>query len=107
MTTNATRRQRVSDRRCVDCAAGLQDEDGVRCVECADRQRESLVRYRQTDKGRTANRRILKKRRDARRAAGQCVDCPSPALPGASRCEPHRARNALNRQLALIRREAA
>ena len=48
----AVRAERIDARRCIDCAAGLQDDDGRRCVECAQRQREAQQRYRRTAHGR-------------------------------------------------------
>jgi len=75
---------------CVECAAGLQDDDGLRCVECAEVARTSL------SKTRTA-------RYWRRRAEGKCVDCESPRLSHVLRCELHNAHHNA-RQAAYVRR---
>ena len=74
---------------CVDCSAGLQDGDAQRCVECEERDRAQKARpgARVRDAARD------RKYREQRRAAGQCSNCPAPALPNQTRCENHREKN--------------
>lgn len=58
----ALRAHRIASRLCVDCAAGLQDDDGTRCVECAEKNRIAGRRYRATDRAKAldaANKRRL------------------------------------------------
>lgn len=102
--------QRKADRRCVCCNAGLQDLDGVRCVECHEiaararaksRQRDPDG-YRRRDAERTARRRALnpeawnarqRERRLEHKINGLCSDCNEPALEDNVRCQFHRARS--------------
>lgn len=58
---------------CVTCAAGLQDDDGLRCVECSERIAEGK---------RKSRRKVCA----ARIAAGQCLDCPDRAEANRRRC---------------------
>jgi len=46
------RRERFrAERRCIVCGAGLQDDDGTRCVECAEAQRKASRKYARTERG--------------------------------------------------------
>lgn len=86
-------------RLCVDCRAGLQDDDGVRCIECAaDRSRRSLNYARQHPEVQRAyltraRDRVNAYRRDLRTAkklARICIDCTEPCLDDNLRCRLHR-----------------
>lgn len=56
---------RKAARLCVDCEAGLQDEDGVRCLEC----RERHARYLKTQAGRAMRAGVDRRFRAQNRAA--------------------------------------
>jgi hypothetical protein len=88
----AYRRELYTSRKlaqqCVDCAAGLQDDDGLRCVECEDRNRAAKKVSRNRD-GRAVEKAYERKTRAARRANGLCSGCSEPAAAGKSRCEKH------------------
>lgn len=84
---------------CVSCEAGLQEDDGVHCVECVERRRRwaaseagkasaraTAHRYTQTAAGSAARRAAMARRRAARRAAGQCIACRVPVA-DCLRCE--------------------
>lgn len=94
---NAYRRKLYADRKhsgkCIDCAATLQEDDGLRCVDCAERNAIYRARFRRTSKFKrrdNARRRAI----HARRAdAGQCVFCGVPALEGHTMCAGHLQRN--------------
>lgn len=85
--------------RCVSCQAGLQEDDGVHCVECVERRRRwasseagrastraTARRYTQTAAGSAARRVAMARRRASRRAAGLCIACCVPVASGL-RCE--------------------
>lgn len=107
--TAAARRALYDDRkaarRCIDCAAGLQSADGLRCVECRERAVADKRRYRATAKGRAAERARLARRYQHLTAAGLCVDCAAPAAPGRRRCEAHLAARAASQAVYLDRKE--
>lgn len=96
---------RKAARRCIDCAAGLQPPDGLRCVECRERAVDDQRRYRATAKGRAAERARLARRYQHLTAAGLCVDCAAPAAPGRRRCETHLAARAASQAVYLDRKE--
>lgn len=97
------RRDRLkAARRCVDCTAGLQDEDGTLCVECA----EARARWARSPRGRAlrnvSHREYRNRNRDKRRAiakaryrrhrlAGLCAKCTAPAIPSTAFCLKHEA----------------
>jgi DNA-directed RNA polymerase subunit RPC12/RpoP len=85
-------------RKCVDCSAGLQDEDGTRCVECAARALTHQRRYDRSAKGRATTRARMSRLYHARRTRGECVGgCGRAALPGIARCQEHADRQKLAR----------
>lgn len=45
------RAARVAARRCIWCDAGLQDNDGKKCVDCVERQRACRRAYSATEEG--------------------------------------------------------
>ena len=69
MTPTERYADRVARRLCVQCAAGLQDTDGVRCVECSAYQR----RYRAKHAADVAAQYATAK------AAKVCADCGAPS----------------------------
>ncbi len=73
---------------CVECAAGLQEEDGLHCVECNERRTETRKRYRKTG-GARLERKWQTKTRETRKAAGLCTQCPRVAVAGRVRCAEH------------------
>jgi hypothetical protein len=86
-----TRRENYADRKrrgqCVDCRAGLQLGDGVRCIECTEAHRKRRRAYGRTARGRAVNAAHLARLRTRRKAAGICADCTAPARPGHVACE--------------------
>ncbi len=93
------------NRRCIDCKAGLQDEDGCRCVECAERDLVRSKRYRDSgrkrvlDRARQAARRAadraaynaeMRETRQEKKIAGICPDCSAPSTDETVRCQKHR-----------------
>lgn len=76
------RREIYYDRKerqvCVDCEAGLEDDDGLRCKRCEGRQLDSKLTYEASPKGKRAKRRWAKKAYRARAKAGVCSDCQKP-----------------------------
>lgn len=86
---------RKLSQRCVDCAAGLQEDDGLRCVECTARNAISARRYREGN-GRNREYESAKSRRLSRRSRGLCVKCDQPSS-SQSMCPKHLA---LHRVLA-------
>lgn len=102
MPRASTYRRRRANRLCVDCGAGLQETDGLRCVEdqeARDRMEATAHRRRQKLKA----RRLL---RDQRVAANRCLDCPAAPAPGRVRCEAHLAERAAEVARYLDRKEA-
>lgn len=97
-------RYRRDNRLCVNCGAGLQEGDGVTCVEHAEANRRTSAAYGATARGleKLASRRA--KVRAARLALDLCVDCPvtniQSAEPGRELCTAHR----VAKKLAAIRR---
>ncbi len=98
-------RARKAARRCVTCEAGLQDEDGVRCVECSERHAARSAVWYKSPRGRrargearreryAANRDVIaaavRERYLANKIAGRCVRCSAPALDDSVRCGPCR-----------------
>lgn len=83
MTARERYAHRVANRRCVACDAGLQPDDGIRCIECAANHRA----YATSERGLAVRAVQLKRRYDQRAAAGLCLSCPLPARPGRRRCE--------------------
>ena len=94
-------------RQCVYCAAGLQEGDGITCVECTERKAESRARYEASAKGRAAERRHQRKKLARRMANGQCLSCTRPAGPGRRRCDHHLTYQAAAQAVYLDRREQA
>jgi hypothetical protein len=93
-------------RRCVNCTAGLQDDDGVMCVECVEAAKESVRRrwlkvrsYKKfaQRRWRAANAERARARRKAiwleKKIAGICVRCKQPALEDSIECAAHRERS--------------
>jgi hypothetical protein len=82
-------RDRVRRRLCVDCAAGLQSVDRLRCVECQASMLASKRRYRTSKKGRAVELSRRRERYANRCSDGRCVDCARPAAEGRVRCDEH------------------
>jgi hypothetical protein len=109
-----SRYQRLkAERRCVDCTAGLQDGDGVRCIECAEESRAAHARYaaRYPSRLRKRNREKYRARyerereemaarmrewRMARKATGLCMLCIQPALDDSNFCDVHREQSRIH-----------
>lgn len=87
---------------CIDCAAGLQEDDGLRCMECAELERLYARRYR-ANGGQTRENVKAKARRIERQGAGLCAWCRSPVVPGSVLCHGH----ALSRSKTRARLRAA
>lgn len=100
----AVRAQRRRDRRCIFCNAGLQELDGVLCVECADKNRETSRAYRATEAGKKADRDNRRKRYHAdperfrsrqrerqleAKCAGKCPVCGDPSGDETVTCDYH------------------
>lgn len=110
MATSAVaerRRFRALNRLCRECAAGLQETDGLRCLECAELHRKVVGRYHRSKKGRethaafqlaayrsdpVAARVARMARYLAKKLSGECHHCGSVALDGSSFCAVHRVR---------------
>lgn len=90
---------RVATRRCVQCAAGLQATDGVRCVECAAAQcddpgkRDRDARHRATPKRRAYRAAWMARGYVAAVEAQVCADCGAPSS-RYRRCQACRVRRA-------------
>ena len=90
---------RVARRLCVQCAAGLQDTDGVRCVECSAYQRtapgkrEREARHRSTDGYRAKHAADAAALYASAKAALVCADCGAPSI-RFRRCQACRVRRA-------------
>ena len=119
---SARYQHRKSARLCVDCAAGLQERDGVRCVECHERNADAVRSY--YERGGNAVRAAWAKRRyhadpeaaravrrllyETRKLAGICQDCTFPAVDGAAYCLAHleqrriRARESMRRKRGVL-----
>lgn len=102
----ALRDKRRAAGLCIWCAAGLQEGDGTRCIECTEKGRSSSKAYQATDRGRAAGRERQARIREKDRAAynagfretylnakinGICVECSAPCSDESVRCEKHRA----------------
>jgi hypothetical protein len=72
---------------CCDCGAGLQENDGLRCIECEARHRA----WARSEKGRSVRARTARMIRERARREGRCIDCTAPAAPHRIRCEAHLA----------------
>jgi hypothetical protein len=107
---------RKANRLCADCEAGLQDEDGVCCVECSarrvdwqkrnpDARRAIHARWRQKN---SAKRNAYQRERyEQNKVAGICVQCMQPSLEDSIFCEPHRdASRKVSRETQRRRRAA-
>lgn len=96
---------RIAARLCIDCGAGLQDEDTKRCVECRDRNKRDATRWQKSQSGRektrawhrqwTAEHRplVLERRRAGymeHKTTGVCVRCREPSLEDSVFCGYHR-----------------
>ena len=85
MTPTERYADRVARRLCVQCAAGLQDTDGVRCVECSAYQRtapgkrEREARHRATDHYRAKHAADVAAQYATAKAAKVCADCGAPS----------------------------
>ncbi len=83
---NANRRARYLKRKldsvCIDCAAGLQDDDGLRCVECAEKAATSRKVYYNTKHGRAMERAQHRARYARLAVARKCPSCQRPATRG-------------------------
>lgn len=69
------RQERKQSRRCIDCAAGLQPEDGVRCVECASSHLLRTGKYSKSSRGAATRRTRVKELRRKRNRIGLCPEC--------------------------------
>lgn len=93
---------RKAARRCVKCAAGLQEADGVLCVECREANdayvppphvREKILANKRAKAkahyaaNRDAERERIEARRLNRLTRGICGCCPEPALEDSAWCE--------------------
>lgn len=94
--TRVYRRQLYLDRKlsgvCIDCRAGLTDDDGLRCVECTHkalvakqrwRAKQPLGRMRKEDRTRRQSRHTQ------RAEQGLCVNCLAPRWNGTTMCLGH------------------
>lgn len=93
---NAKRRQMYLDRKiagvCIDCRAGLQDDDGLRCVECTAKALVSKQRWRARQprgRMRKADRARRQSRHAQRAAQGRCTNCLEPRWNGSIMCHGH------------------
>ena len=99
MTAADRYRARVAARLCVQCAAGLQDTDGVRCIECAAAQcedpgkRDRDARHRSTDGYRAKHAADAAALYASAKAALVCADCGAPSI-RFRRCQACRVRRA-------------
>ncbi len=95
--------RRKLEQRCIDCDAGLQEDDGLRCVECAESATEAKRKYWAS--GKPCERTAAWHRADyaQRKAIGVCLHCSKPAAPGGVMCSTHRA-EASARSVASKRR---
>jgi hypothetical protein len=106
-----------ANRQCVKCGAGLQDDDGVMCVECVEQafntKRRSWARVRRYKKlymrryrreHAEHNREYHRKLRRRKLEQGQCTDCREPRLPGKRFCAVHLAKNQEYERQAYLRR---
>jgi len=101
-------RYRRDNRLCVHCGAGLQEDDRRQCVECVPKRKLYEARYQRRNRSRlnAANRRWkmrswgsygngpdrnarLRERYYARKVAGLCVYCGTPAVHDTTRCQRH------------------
>lgn len=113
---------RVADRRCVDCNAGLQDDDGVCCVECVEKRKARSKRYLQSEKGKATRARMSRewywKHRDevlegmrdkylAMKSEAACTKCGEPAVGDHGMCAAHRERHNASCVEYRARRKAA
>ena len=93
---------RVARRLCVQCAAGLQSTDGVRCVECSAYQRtapgkrEREARHRATDHYREKHAADVAALYASAKAALVCADCGAPSARFARCVSCRRRRSAYN-----------
>ena len=87
----------VAARKCIQCRAGLQDGDGVRCVECARKHRDHAATPRARKAAWVA--------RALRPSRGLCIDCPARCEPGRNRCRVHLDYHAFRQQIYLARLE--
>lgn len=78
-----------AERKCIRCAAGLQEADGVECVECADAHRARVLARAKTKAGKRTRARIAKRLRTRRKREGLCIWCKRPARPGTGKCDRH------------------
>ena len=99
------RARRVAARICIDCEAGLQEEDYVLCVECFEARKKSSAKYRATAKAKATRAKWEQAHMTARRAGdatwhkrsrlrkklkGECTHC-QPATGDTNMCDVHRA----------------
>lgn len=82
---------------CLDCGAGLTDEDGAWCVEHTESRRLSAEKYRRSRKGRRRDRAQQKLIYARKVAAGRCVygGCRAQAAVGQRRCQFHREEHSI------------
>lgn len=100
--TRARYATRKANRQCVDCQAGLQPSDSIRCVECMKKQRASRAKYQKTEGGKECRRREYARKVER----GQCQSCPGEALPGKRKCEARAAQHKTYQAAYLDRRDA-
>jgi len=84
VTSRAQYYERKAARLCVFCQAGLQETDGVTCLEC----REKHARWRSLVKGKKSRQRASRRRLQHRRELGLCLTCAAPAAAPHVRCVP-------------------
>lgn len=97
-------RQRVADRKCVWCNAGLQDGDRVLCIECEAKKATAKAVYLASERGKASVRRRARTVYAERREAGLCVSGCGTATDRA-RCEACRLQYAAWQQQHEGRRE--
>ncbi len=96
---------RKENRLCIDCNAGLQEEDNLRCVECVARRTVSLALYSSTHRAERNRGTRERRKRNLERAKlvdrrakkgrfkrGRCQNCKNDRLKGSVFCDPCRDR---------------
>lgn len=85
----------IAARKCIQCRAGLQPLDGVRCEECARAHRAYAAAHRPQEW----------LARAIRPMRGLCLSCPRPIVPGRCRCQFHLDYHAAATAIYLDRRD--
>lgn len=80
------RRAAYLDRKarqvCIDCAAPLEEDDGLRCGFCDERDKAAKSERNTSPRGRVVRRRQQARYRRRQRARGLCLKCPAKATSG-------------------------